>query len=195
MECQDLIAAAQDAMGGLERLRRIRSYHAVIKRVRNDGAPSTVLVWRAAGGRIRIEERSPAATLVLIANGSAGSIDSAERARLLRDARITPRNMLAHADEHALALRSRPAPDGSRLISFPGELVLYLFDPATHLCRRLFDLPRRRRIDLSDYRLVSGVSTAFTERHHLGDDTGFEDTYQSVAYDLDLSDRLFAPEG
>src|SRR6185369_16835033 len=147
MNLDELIDAAQRAAGGLERLRAIRTYHAEIRRVRESGAASTVLVWRAAGGRVRVEERSSEGRVVRVTGGPDETFGAAERAELLRDARIAPRNMLAHAAEHALALRNRPAPDGSRIVSFPAEFVLYLFDASTFRCRRLIDLVRNCRIE------------------------------------------------
>src|SRR5215217_4527189 len=110
VDCQTLIAAAQHAIGGLARIRAIRTYHAELRRVRDGGGATTVSIWRAAGGRVRIEERVRDGRVVRLANGAEGTIGDAERAEILRDARISPRNMLAHAAEYALALRDRPAP-------------------------------------------------------------------------------------
>lgn len=192
MTCAELIEAAQATAGGLDRLRAIRTYHAELRRVRESGAASTVLVWRAAGGRIRIEERSPQGRTVRVTGGPSETFADTERAELLRDARIAPRNLLAHAAEHGLALRNRPAPDGSRIVSFPGEFVLYLFDSKTFLCRRLIDLVRNRRIEFDGYRIVDGIMTPFVERH-VGDES-FADLYVRVAYDLEISDALFTAE-
>jgi hypothetical protein len=191
MDCTEIIAAAQQAIGGLDRLRSIRTYHAELRRVRDGAGASTVAVWRAAGGRIRIEEQSRRGRTVRVTNGAAGSLGDAERLELLRDARIAPRNMLAHADEYALALRSRPAPDGARLVSFPTEFVLYLFHSELFLCTKLFDLVRNRRIEYADYRNTDGILTPYAERHVFAGRVGFEDTYRRVAYNLDLADDLF----
>ncbi len=155
-------------------------------------------IWRAAGGRIRIEERAAASRTIRVADGPVGTLDDTERADLLRDARIAPRNMLAHAAEHPLAMRDRPAPDGSRIVSFPAEFVLYLFRPETFLCARMIDLVRDRRTDFGDYRAVDGITTPFAERHTSTNRTNtFADSYIRVAYNLDLSDTLFtaAPSG
>jgi len=192
MTCEELISAAQEALGGLERLRGIRSYQAELRRVRDDGTASTVSVWRAAGGRVRIEERATGRRTVRVADGRSGTFGDAERAEMVRDARVVPRNMLAHAGEYALALRDRPAPDGSRIVSFPAEFVLYLFRPETFLCARLIDLSRECRIEYGDYRDVDGVATPFAERHVLTNGgRSFEDTYLRVAYNLELPDELF----
>jgi hypothetical protein len=190
MDCAQLIAAAQDALGGLERIRSVRTYHAVFNRTHDHGEVETVSVWRAAGGRIRVERRVGDRVDVRVANGSAGTLDDADRSELLRDARIAPRNMLAHAAEHRLALRSRPAPDGSRIVSFPAELVIYLFDSKSFLCSGVVDLGRHRRAELADYRTVDGIRTPFVERHTL---TGraFRDVYSEVAFNRELSDDLF----
>lgn len=186
MDLTDLITSARDALGGLDRIRAVRTYNARMRRVRADGRASTVEVWRAAGGRVRVEERTDAGRIVRVANG-------AERVALLREARVAPRNLLAHADEYALALRDHPAPDGSRIVSFPAEFVLYCFNPTTFHCTRLIDLSAGRRTAFADYRVVDGIATPFSERHTAAEARdGFEDTYLHVAYDLDLPDDLFS---
>lgn len=191
MNCEELIAAAQEALGGLERIRGIRTYHAVMRRVTDAGAAATVSIWRAAGGKVRIERRAGGSTDVRVANGATGTIGEDERAEMLRDARLSPRNMLAHAAEYRLTLRSRPAPDGSRLVSFPAEMALYLFDPRTFLCRKLIDLPRRCRVEYEDYRVVDGIPTPFSERRVSNATSGFRDTYSYVAYNMELDEALF----
>ena len=189
MTLTDLIANARDALGGIDRLRGVRTYHAVARRVTAGGRASTVAVWRAAGGRIRIEEQTSGGRAVRVANGADGSAETAER---LRAARISPRNLLAHADEYKLALRDQPAPDGSRIVSFPAEFVLYCFHPTTFYCTRLIDLTRDWRIAFNDYRTVDGIATPFAERHASADAReGYEDRYAQVVYDAELPDDLF----
>jgi hypothetical protein len=191
MDCQKLIAAAQEALGGIERIKAIRTYHAVMRRMHNDGRTATVSLWRAAGGRIRVEECAPDRTELRVANAAASTFGDAERAELLRDARIAPRNMLAHAAEHRLAMRSRPAPDGSRIVSYPTEFVLYLFNRQTFLCTKMIDLSRHRRIEFRDYRVVDGIATPFAEKHVFADDVRFDDAYVRIEYNLDLAEGLF----
>lgn len=194
MTCEELIAAAQEALGGLERIRSVRTYHAVLRRAHETRATETVTVWRAAGGRIRVERRTKnGAVVARVANGTGGSMADDDRVELLRDARIAPRNFLAHAAEHRLALRSRPAPNGCRIVSHPAELVLYLFDPKSFQCAAILDVSRRRRIELFEYRTVSGIATPFREHHVITGAPGFRDTYTAVSYDEPLSDSLFEP--
>jgi hypothetical protein len=190
MTLTDLIASARGALGGLDRLRGVRSYHAVARRVTASGRASTFAVWRAAGGRVRVEEQTSGGRTVRIANGADGSPDAE---MLVRAARISPRNLLAHADEYALTLRDHAAPDGSRVVSYPAEFVLYCFDPTTFYCTRLIDLTRDCRTAFNDYRIVDGIATPFLERHVLAEPReGFEDIYQHVAYNLNLPDDLFS---
>jgi hypothetical protein len=190
MTLTDLIASARGALGGIDRLRGVRSYHAVARRVTASGRASTVAVWRAAGGRIRVEEQSSGGRTVRIANGSNASPDVDA---LVRTARIAPRNLLAHADEYSLTLRDHPASDGSLIVSFPAEFILYCFHPTTFYCTRLIDLTRDCRTAFNNYRVVDGIATPFLERHSLAEPReGFEDIYQHVAYNLNLPDDLFS---
>ena len=192
MTLAELIDAAQRAVGGLDRLRAIRTYHAELRRVRESGAASTVLVWRAAGGRVRVEERAPERRVVRVTGGPAETFDPAERAELLRDARIAPRNMLAHADERKLVLRAMPSFEGTHVLSAPEELVLYFFDPQTKLCVRTIDLAGKRRIEMSDYRTVDGIATPFFERcTRENTDRGYEERFLTIEYNAPVPEGIF----
>ena len=192
MTKDELIAAAQKAIGGLDRVRGIRSYRARIRRTYHpENRVAEVTVWRAAGGRVRIEERSGATRVVEATHGPDASSDDV-RERILRDARISPRNVLAHAAEHRTTLRGHPAPDGAYVLSLPEELVLYFVDPVEFRCVRLIDLARKRRIAFGDFREVDGIVTPFVESHTHDDRKGaFEDAFQSVAYDVDVPESVF----
>jgi hypothetical protein len=184
--CADFIRRAQDALGGIERLRDIRTFEAHAKRRQWGGGNSTVSIWRAAGGNIRVEETSGSRTFVRLVR--AGSGDDT----LLREARITPRNVLAHADEHNLTVRDHATPSGARLISFPAEFALYVFDPATWLCTLVIDLLRKRRIELTDYRTVDGIATPFLERHVAETDgPSFDQEYVAITYNGILPNGIF----
>jgi hypothetical protein len=192
MTKDELIAAAQEAAGGLDRMRAVRSYRARIRRTYYpEGRVAEVTVWRAAGGRVRVEERGGGARHVEATWGPDASSEEV-RERLLRDARISPRNVLAHADEHRLALRGHPAPDGAYVLSLADELVLYFIHPVEFRCVRMIDLARKRRIAFSGFRRVDGIVSPFVEQHTFdGSSEYFEDAYQSVAYNVEVPESVF----
>jgi len=182
----DLIRRAQDALGGLERLADVRTFEAHAKRRRWDGGSSIVSTWRSAGGNVRVDETIGSRTMVRMVREGSGDAD------LLRAARIAPRNMLAHADEHDLTVREHAAQDGSRLVSFPSEFVLYVIHPDTWLCTLVIDLLQNRRVELGEYRIVDGIATPFLERHIVdGPVRNYDDEYVAVSYNGELPTGIF----
>ncbi len=188
--CDEVVAAAQSALGGLDRLRDIRTYHAEILRAYADGESAHVTVWRAAGGRVYIEERTSNGHVDL--RTTAGGMSDEERSELVRTARVSPRNLLAHADEIELRMREHLAPGGLHVISYPAEFAIYFFDAVRHTCLLMIDLVRSRRVAYGDYRLVNGILTPFHERHH-GDDPAscWDDRLLNVAYNLEPPQDLW----
>lgn len=188
-----LIRRAQKAVGGLDRIRSVRTYFAELVRVPMDGSePITITVWRAAGGHIRIEESTSEQTTVRATSGTGDPLDGEEASELRRAARISPRNLLAHADEYELVLREQPAPDGSRIVSFPAEFAVYVFDPSTFLCSLMMDLSRDHKIRYTDYREVDGIFTPFEEIHVTGQRTLlFRDRYLIVSYNDEFPEGSF----
>lgn len=193
MTIEELITGAQEALGGLERIRAVTSYRAIVRRTHvPSGRVSTLTIWRAAGGRIRIDEERGKERKIRATCGAHRS-DERTRAKMLRDARLSPRNMLAHAGERRLALRNHPAPDGCHVVSAPDELALYFVDPVALRCVRMIDLAGRCRYSYGDYRTVDGIVTPFLERHADEEtDKGSVDEYVDVVYDVALPDDLFA---
>jgi hypothetical protein len=74
MELHQIVASALDAIGGLDRLRAVQTYRAELLRAATSGPAATtaITVWRAAGGRIRVEEISPLGQNIRIVDGGAG---------------------------------------------------------------------------------------------------------------------------
>jgi len=187
---EDLVDGARRALGGLERLRGVRSYYAEMLRSYADGASSHVTVWRAVPGRIFIEERTSDGHVGR--RSTAGPLTDDERADLLRTARLSPRNLLAHADEIELRMRDHLAPGGLHVVSFPAEFAIYFFDAVRHTCLLTIDLARGRRTAYGDYRDVDGILTPFHERHQ-GDGRAacFDDRLIAVSYNLAPPDDLW----
>lgn len=182
--CEAVVEAAQNALGGLERLRGVRTYHAEILRSYADGMSSHVTLWRAAGGRIFIEERS--------SDGHVGRVSTTDemtdetRSELVRAARVSPRNLLAHADELELKMRDHLAPGGLHVISYPAEFAIYFFDAVRHTCLLMIDLVRSRRVAYGDYRAVNGILTPYHERHQGEDPSScWDDRLLSAGYNID----------
>jgi hypothetical protein len=209
MTIREILANALVAAGGYERIRAIRSYRAEMRcEWPAQKLVSTTLVWRAPGGRVRLEEFSRRGRTVRIVNGDVGmrvdeegasgtlsrtALVPQEVAAIRREARIAPRNLLAHAFDYELVYVGQVStPNGTRLaVRFPAEQVGYFFDSQTYLCTRLFDVGERN-VKFDDHRMVSGIATPFVERETTG--TGVEScvkSYTSVSYDLDFPADLF----
>lgn len=190
--CDEVIAAAQTALGGLDRLRDVRTFHAELLRAYADGVTAHVSLWRAAGGRVFIEERTDDGH---VARKTTTGMSDEERHELVRMARVSPRNMLAHADELDLKMRDHLAPGGLHVISYPHEFAIYFFDAVRHTCLLMIDLVRNRRTAYGDYRPIDGILTPFHERHQ-GEDAAscWDDRILSVSYNLDPPADLWADE-
>ncbi|MCC6743962.1 MAG: hypothetical protein IT175_08875 [Acidobacteria bacterium] len=182
--CEAVVAAAQNALGGLDRLRGVRTFHVELLRSYADGIAAHVTVWRAAGGRVFIEERTSDGHVGR--TSTSGALTDEDRSELIRAARLSPRNLLAHADEIELTMRDHLAPGGLHVVSYPAEFSIYFFDAVRHTCLLMIDLVRSRRVAYSDYRPVDGILTPHRERHQGADpSTCWDDRVLSVAYDLD----------
>ena len=216
MDLTRLIEAAAAALGGAERLRTIRTYRAEAIRQPAGGGPAAELrVWRAAGGRIRVEETEPGAgSRAWVVDGDSGVLVSRalpanpprrfplwaeDVAEIRREARLAPRNVLAHAHELDLAGgEAAHAPDGSPAVALElrPEGVRYYFHPQSFLCVAMVDAARDRRVEYAEYRKVGGVLTPFEERHAIvgrpSDAHAVE--YDVVAYDEELPADLFSLE-
>jgi len=208
MTIRDFVQKALDAIGGNDRIRAIRSYRAEMRcEWTARGTVSTTLVWRAPGGRVRLEEFSRRGRSVRVVNadtgarfeedGASGSVsqsmlEPAEVAHIRREAKIAPRNLLAHALDYDLEFKGAiNTPTGMRYaLSFPAERVSYFFDAESFLCTRLFDIGERS-LSYDDYRMVLGVATPFAEREILSGGETCIRTYTSVTYDVDFPEDLF----
>lgn len=189
--CEEVVAAAQTALGGLERLRGIRTYHAEALRSYSDGVSSHLTLWRAAGGRVFIEERMSDGHVGR--RSTSGGMSDDEREELVRAARVSPRNLLAHADEIDLKMRDHLAPGGLHVISYPHEFTIYFFDAVRHTCLLMIDLVRNRRVAYGDYRPVDGILTPFHERHQGGDSANcWDDRLLVAAYNIEPPDDLWS---
>ena len=151
-------------------------------------------LWRAAGGRVFIEERTIDGQV--LRKSTASDMSDAERVEIVRAARVSPRNMLAHADELDLKMREHLAPGGLHVVSYPDEFAIYFFDAVHHTCLLMIDLVRNRRVAYGDYRSVDGILTPFHERHQGADPSScWDDRVLAVVYNIDPPDGLWTSEG
>ena len=220
-EARRLAALLQEGVGSLRRIKAIRTLARETLRVdRRLGAPDLVqriATYRAAGGRIRIEtypaEDSDAAgpplrALVLPGFDPAAHAATDAASRALREARLEPRNVLAHLGEKSHVIRHvHPAADGSGShgagpaplnsreeaveLDLPEESARYLFDPVTHLCAERIDSAFRTRTHYLEWHPVDGIATPFLEIVET-EGSAAEIRMLAIAYDLDLPDTLFA---
>lgn len=197
-----------EAMGGVERILGVRTFASESIRVRRRGIGETEaserrLVFRAAGGRVRIETiPMPLGDPVVQAIGAAGpqryqprgseaGLPPVRWEAVLRDVALEPRNMLAHIHERNHAIRVLPG--GAIEIAIEGGEVLYRFDALSGLCDFRRDARSGALTRYLDWIVVAGIATPFLEtRESPGDGVVLEDRAVAVAYDLPLPDSLFS---
>jgi hypothetical protein len=211
---KEVVRRAQNALGGLPRLQAITTYQAEIHR--SSRSPSgeyktyVCRVYRAKGGRIRIEEEYADGLFVIrVVNGLEGSrivhqpgessesvseLSLDEMLTMQRDIKISPRIFLAHADEYDL--RYRGAEEIDRLVGPCLELheegAKYCLDPSSFLCMRMFDAVNDSLWAFDEYRFVDEVCTP----HHVtvSKKSGHvcEDDVRMSRYNLPIPDAFFS---
>ena len=151
-------------------------------------------VWRAAGGKIRVEIRpggssagfTPSRLIVVPGPDAPGE----EAARVRREAAFEPRNLLAHLHERAHI--ARPASSEGVEIELSDEALLYRFEGRTGLCEWRRDLRSGETIRYLDWRTVSGIACPFLEiRESPACGLLVEERVMAIAFDRPLPDSLF----
>jgi hypothetical protein len=195
------------ALGGLDALHGAKTIHIAVSRQNFDADgnadPCDLDVYRAFGGRIRIEERfADGRARVFVLNGYAGyGVQDGTRATLApeqleavkRGVRLYPRNFLAHADEHQYCAPVADTEDGTAVyrLALPAENVVFSFDAETFLCRLIEDTASGFRNTYENYSEVHGILTPMRERRFHGGRLVQEDVIARVEYNVDLDDALF----
>lgn len=195
------------AIGGIESLRGAKSIHIAVSRKNfdKDGTPDPcdLDVYRAFGGRIRIEERFPdgrARLFVLngftgygVMNGTREPLNSDQIESIKRGVRLYPRNFLAHADEHRYCAPVIDTEDGEQVfrLAVPAESVVFCFDAETFLCRFIEDTSNGFRNTYENHSEVHGILTPMRERRFHGGRLVQEDIIAKVEYNIDFDDALF----
>ena len=195
MQLHELVEKALRAIGGAEQILSVNTFRA---RYFQEPGGLVVEVSRAAGGRVRIDYDTSGEVNSILVNGSVGMelvsgisrpLDEEEITQIRRDARLVPRNFLAHAHEYEITVAEEN--DGFRVF-FPAEECLFVFDGQVALCRRRFDGRSGDTTEYRDYREVSGLLTPFfelitSERHD-----PIERRYELVEYNAALSEQTFS---
>ena len=185
----DLRSRIEEAMGGLSRIRSVRTFSREV--LRRETAPDQrhrllrVLTHRAAGGRLRTEVWEVREGRWDCAAPAGLPPTRGETSSALRLARLEPRNVIAHLRERPHAIRT------DLRLELLDERVVYVFDPNTALCAERFDLPSGDTTSYAEWRCVDGVATPFLEVHESSGRV-IEDRILGVAYDLPLPPGLFA---
>lgn len=204
------------ALGGEPALRNVSSIYYQLERrcwmVDDEPRVLRIDVYRARGGRIRIEEFADEERReAVILNGLHGvrqqlclkeekltvteqqELDALEVEKIKRSVRLYPRNFLAHADEHQYEFRGLQQIEGESVyvLELPVEEVTYHFHADTLQCLRMHDRRDSSVISYEDYRVVEEISTPFVERKIQAERNFTVDTIQTIDYNRDLEDRLF----
>jgi len=157
-EAAELIERCIEALGGRDSLYKVKSLYQQSERrfgwSEEDARTIRVDLYRAIGGRIRVEEFIESDRQILtVINGLSGirrhgklvedkfvydepiELDVFEVERIKRGVRLYPRNFLAHADEHQYVSSGIQTIDDRKvyLIDLPVEEVSYHFDSETML--------------------------------------------------------------
>lgn len=192
-----LIARCIERMGGLQAILGVRTLHCSSVRTLTQ-----VELYRAVGGRVRIEERSIDGNLSIIQiNGLAGlfsrvesgqesrfEMAQAEMASIKRAVRLYPRNFLAHANEYQYELCG--VENGCYVLHLPVERTTYYYDIEKFDCTKMVDASGQI-VEFDDYREVDGLRTPFIERTRKVTGEVEENLLSQVRYNLKLDDALF----
>jgi hypothetical protein len=213
IELGELIKRARDALGGQQQLTNIVTFRSeMIRRMAQaDGTVETigVKVYRAAGGRIRSEEMPLKGQQVIrVVNGWAGrkiirnlatgtetvsDLSPDEIAWLRREAKIFPRNFLAHADEYDIRYLGTRQEEGvsGYCVEFLEEKTIYCFDPMSYLCRMMTDHVTESVWTFDDFAPVDGIVTVRKIIMRQKDGVTIQDQLMLVRYNEPLHDGLF----
>jgi hypothetical protein len=215
-EAARFIEQCSEALGGKDSLHGVTSFYSQSERClwMADQEPRTLRVdlYRAVGGRIRIEELDDQAHLtVTVVNGLSGAriiglkkgeefiieekmeLDALEVQGIKRGVRLFPRNFLAHADEHQYDFSGIQQFSNQQVyvITLPAEAVTYHFDTENLTCVKMIDRRNDTVITYEDYRNIEGVITPFVERAVRSERNFQVDTIKTVEYNQVLEDDLF----
>lgn len=201
---EDLIARCIERMGGLQALASVVSLHCSSTRTRQH-IVAHVELYRAVGGRVRIEESEGDSLSIVQINGLAGLRSSLRNGResryqmsqdeiteIKRAVRLYPRNFLAHADEYQYELSGVKQLKNLScyVLRLPVERATYYYDAEQFDCIRLVDATGQIT-EFDDYRQVSGLRTPFIERVLKPSGEREENVLSQVRYNLKLDDALF----
>ncbi|KAF0248932.1 MAG: hypothetical protein FD167_1664, partial [bacterium] len=169
-----------------------------------------VNIYRAQGGRIRIEKHDQEQKITTILNGLAGiektevliekppiliktiSLELQQIMDIKRAVRLYPRNFLAHVNEHSYDFKGLQLIDNVYVyvLDLLVEDVTYYFDPTTFFCLSLIDKRNNSKTYYSDYQKTDNIFTPLKEKTILDDQTQI-DYITHIKYNLKLANDLF----
>ncbi len=168
-------------------------------------------IYRAQGGRIRIEKYDQEQKIITILNGLVGiektevliekppilikiiPLELQQIMDIKRTARLYPRNFLAHINEHSYNFKGLQLIDNVYVyvLDLLTEDITYYFDPTTFLCLSLIDKRNSSTTYYSDYQQIDNIFTPLEEKTTLETHTQ-TDNIKHIKYNLKLNDELFA---
>lgn len=212
MQIESFITNCLTALGGQQAIKNIFSiyYQMESQLLENDALleVNKIDIYRARGGRIRIEKTLKEKHIVTILNGLAGiqrienlqtptsvefrQLTSTDVEQIKRSVRLYPRNFLAHADEHQYHFKGLKDFDTTHAyeLELLVENATYYFDPNTFFCLSLVDRHNNLTISYSDYQKNNEIFTPMIEKTKQNN-TIQVDRITLLNYNLDLSDELF----
>lgn len=182
----------------------------IIQRENDRSQDYQINIYRAQGGKIRIEKCYQEQKIITIINGLIAiekvevlgekssslvklmSLDSSEIITIKRAVRLYPRNFLAHINEYQYDFRGLEIFDNNSLyrLDFLQEEVTYYFDSSTFLCLSLIDKKNNSKTYYSNYKKINDILTPLEEKT-ISEAQIQIDTIEKIDYNLKLEDNLF----
>ncbi|MBI4851078.1 MAG: hypothetical protein HY819_04535 [Acidobacteria bacterium] len=168
-------------------------------------------IYRAQGGKIRLEKHDQEEKITTILNGSLGIektevlskkspllvkiISQNKITEIKRSVRIYPRNFLAHINEYKYSFKGLQLVDNTSIyvLDFLDEDVTYYFDASRFLCVNLFDRRNNTKTYYNNYQNIQGIFTPLEEKT-ISETQIQIDTIENIEYNLKLDEDLFKAE-
>lgn len=208
----EFLEKAAKAMGGWDLILSVQTYFHEAKVTIQSPAgvlSGTLRLYRARGGRIRIEERlGSIVPSIRIVNGQEGwlsesagdqgqagfrPLEQQELEEIRRGVLCWPRNLIAHAREHRLSDPVLQPWGGSIVWKLTADDLdaEYVFDAETLLCHECYDAKAKRTTRFDDYRPSDGVLTAWHIESFEPSQIRRIEKIQSARHNLPLGETLF----
>jgi hypothetical protein len=182
----------------------------IILKENNRSKTYQINIYRAQGGKIRIEKDDQEYKITTIINGLGAiektellkeksptlvkfiSLDKDQIIKIKRLVRLYPRNFLAHINEYNYEFKGLQTINGESfyVLDFIDEQATYYFDPSTFLCLSLIDRKNNSTTHYSNYKQINGIFTPLEEKT-VSETLVQTDSIEKIEYNLKLEDHTF----